>query len=644
MEVNKMQKLVRLSALFLCLLTLLLTAACGGTKKEQTSSDGQSAASQEDSGDFPGDETSGTLTEDNSVTGTQSANSKAPAVSRTESVVTHEGGDVDAFKIKKYSPPITLTTMRFQNELKCPDPWDEGAYVKWCKETLGIIWKTKFTAVDSADALTKTILLAASNDLPDVMPDLAPVNVYNLASQGKLADMGELVEKHGSPALKYLYMDEYLKFTNNQGYNSVKYKDKIYALPQYLDIMYSTVTMNIFRKDVLDQLGFAMPKTISDLDKVFAAYKAKYPKSYCLYTNSWNITIPQIFDAYGASPYAYVLKNGKYVPGATQPEAKKALAKLKEWYSKGYINPKFSGNLNSWTGMANGEYLAVWGVPWGVSYCYRNSQQTLPNATFQVMDFLQPEPGVTSKDHYYNFTTLWPAAISANCKYKDAVINDANACVDSYFRNDQEIRDKFKCSYPPTPIQQANNAAEVKSKGPQYAKYSYPANAEGPGFFNRYNPQAVGIATVRTRAGDSMKYGPSVYKKFLENEKNLSKTMKVLSMTEANFVLTQDYIQSASPYSLKAMEGTFEFYSMLAKSWNANQIKLDESFRNTNLDSWNTLNGKFMPVITDTYNKIMMGTAPLDDFDKIQEQFDKAGGSTFTKEVNDFYKSTGILK
>ena len=562
----------------------------------------------------------------------------------TTSKVTHEGGDADAFTIKKFSPPITLTTMRFQNTLKNPDPWDQGAYVKWAKDTLGIIWKPKFTATDSTDARTKTILLAASDDLPDVMPDLIPMDIYNFASKGLLADMGDLVNKYGSPALKYIYMDEYLKYTNNQGYDSVKVKGKIYALPQYLDIMYSTVTMNIFRKDILDQLGFKMPRTIADLDKVFAAYKAKYPKSFCLYTNSWNITIPQVFDAYGASPYAYVLKNGKYVPGATQPEAKKALAKLREWYSKGYINPKFGGNLNSWTGLANGEYLSVWGVPWGIAYSYQNCAKTIPSATFEVMDFLEPEAGVKSSVHYYNFQTLWPAAISAKCKYKDAVINDANACVDSYFRNDQEIRDKFKCSYPPTPIQQASNPAEVKAKGMQYAIYKYPENAQGPGYFNRYNPAPVGIATVNTRAGDSLKYGPSVYDKFVKNGKNFSKTMKALTMTEKNFVLSQLYVQTATPYSVKALEGTFLFYKYLAKAWNAGTIKLDESFNNNNIDAWTKYNGKFMPTIVDNYNKIMTGVLPLDDFDKIPAQFEQQNGGQFTKEVNDFYKSVGILK
>ncbi|MHB8963480.1 MAG: type 2 periplasmic-binding domain-containing protein, partial [Saccharofermentanales bacterium] len=561
----------------------------------------------------------------NSGTGTGSTGGKTP------------------FAVKKYSPAITLTTMRFQTASKNPDPWDEGAYIKWSKEKLGIIWKPKFTANDDQEARTKTLLLAAANDLPDVLPNLLPLDIYNLAKKGLLADVGDLVNKYGSPLLKYTYMEEYLKYTNNQGYDAVKVNGKIYALPQALDIMYSTVSLNIIRKDIVDQLGFTMPKTIADLDAIFAAYKAKYPTSYCIYTNSWNITIPQIFDVFGASPYAYVLKNGKYVPGATQPEAKAALAKLREWYSKGYINPKFAGNLSPWTGMANNQYLMAWGVPWGIYYNYQNSYKSMPNAQFVPIDFLQLATG-KSGDHYYNFQTLWPAAISANSKFKEAIINDANACVDSFFRNDEELRTKFGNSYTLTPVQQASNPDEVKAKGMQYAIYKYPENSQGPGFFNRYNPAPVGIATVNVRAGTSIRYGGSVYDKYIANGRKFAKTLSVLTQDEKNFVMSQPYIQTAVPYSLKAFENTFLFYKYIGTAWNAGTIKLDESYNNQNIDAWNTYAGKFMPVLTNTWNKIMVGSLPLDDFDTLEAKFNAAGGDKFTADVNAYYKSVGIIK
>ncbi|MGK3151707.1 sugar ABC transporter, partial [Staphylococcus shinii] len=45
-----------------------------------------------------------------------------------------------------------------------------------------------------------------------------------------------------------------------------------------------------------------------------------------------------VFGPYGTIPYQWLEKEGKLVHGSTLPEMKDGLARLNDWYNKGYIS------------------------------------------------------------------------------------------------------------------------------------------------------------------------------------------------------------------------------------------------------------------------------------------------------------------
>ncbi|NMB95857.1 MAG: hypothetical protein GYA02_04485 [Clostridiaceae bacterium] len=99
----------------------------------------------------------------------------------------------------------------------------------------------------------------------------------------------------------------------------------------------------IWRKDILDQLGKEVPKTIEEWEDVFAAYKKanpdKYPWAGCGKL-LWQSFTP-ILDAVGMQFWHYNVRDGKIVQGYAQPEFKQALATLQKWYKEGYIHPEW---------------------------------------------------------------------------------------------------------------------------------------------------------------------------------------------------------------------------------------------------------------------------------------------------------------
>ncbi|MNW12184.1 hypothetical protein D3C71_2098060 [compost metagenome] len=44
-------------------------------------------------------------------------------------------------------------------------------------------------------------------------------------------------------------------------------------------------------------------------------------------------------------------------------------------------------------------------------------------------------------------------------------------------------------------------------------------------------------------------------------------------------------------------------------------------------------------LLNQTYSKIIYGQSPIDDFDKMVENWKKSGGDQITKEVNEWYQS-----
>jgi putative aldouronate transport system substrate-binding protein len=467
------------------------------------------------------------------------------------------------------------------------------------------------------------------------MPIVTMGEVYKFGNAGYLADVKNLIQQYGSPLLKYVAIDEYNTMTNNKGYEAATIKGKVVAMPQVLDAYNGGMTF-IFRKDILDQLGLNMPKSITDLDKTYAAFKAKYPSKYCIYIKSWPTELPQFWEAFGVSPQptASYKVNGKYTFGSIQPGAKAGLAKLREWYQKGYINPSYETDYDPHQGIINGKYLSIYEGVWGSGYLYQLAAKTAPSATFAPMGYITGTNGKRGDILQYNYFQ-WPTMISASSKNKEAIIMEANAVAESMFRNDADLRKKYGNSYPITKLQQASNPQEVAANGTQYAKYKYAYNEIGPGFFNT-ETRSVGLSNTFTRADNTVNVSSKIYDKFIANNKNFSKTMEILTGREQTVVMGQ--MKVSQPYSLRALEASTAVYKILGAEVASKHMILSP----VNLASINSWQNKYRDTLNlltmTTYNGIIRGTMAIDDFDKYVQEFKSKGGDEVLKEINQKYK------
>ena len=248
-------------------------------------------------------------------------------------------------KGKYFDPPITLTTDRWLTGDQSEEDWDNLPYQTWCREKLGIIWKPAFVAADTQSHNDTLLMLAASQDLPDVLADAGDL-LPQFYQSGNLRVVQDDIQQWGSDLVKYLWLEEFPARMGATAFgNNLTEDGKFYAIPHVLDPLESGTYEKLFiRADIVQDLGFENPTTIEELEKIMAAYKAKNPSQYPYRAEkSFYGTSSQVFSAFGVSPgWIYdVDGSGNYVYGSTQSGMKQALAKFRDWYKKGYISPGF---------------------------------------------------------------------------------------------------------------------------------------------------------------------------------------------------------------------------------------------------------------------------------------------------------------
>lgn len=197
----------------------------------------------------------------------------------------------------------------------------------------------------------KLSLLAASNDLPDVLRLPDPDDVTDYAKAGLLLELPEAYLAKKTPNI--------VKAIDAIGpslWGLSSYEGHNYAIPQA--VQYVTWDTAIkWRADLLALAGIAnVPRTVAEYDAAFRAISAhrpeiiaatnpKLPNLYMFsgtdMSSAWN-QLTWLFGAYGSMPGTWQLNAaGKVVRGELLPGTREALLKLREWYAEGYIDPSF---------------------------------------------------------------------------------------------------------------------------------------------------------------------------------------------------------------------------------------------------------------------------------------------------------------
>lgn len=354
-----------------------------------------------------------------------------------------------------YDPPV---------EISYHVPWtpnenygpEENTVWNWIRDTAGIEFRMEFQVPDWESTNQRLNIALASGEVPDrvhayytVLADLYEGGVIR-------GDIDDLIEEYGSPLTKYI-LEQFASTTRGMDFAPFTSGDAVFGFPVFADPWAVWAGGLFMRLDIIKELGFdEAPTTIEEYEAVLAAFKAEYPDVYPHTTYSGFNGLTPVYEAFGATGEWIVTENG-LESGLVQDNVKDALAKLRDWYAAGYINPEFAVlDMNAGAEqMLQGRALSYDG-PWWSPYWPLNAMP--PNieaaagddaeyplyemAVVPLLDGPQGQGMVTvSAPFTYGF------AISTQCEHPEAFIFLLNYTLDSMFRQYTEIREVMEEEY-----------------------------------------------------------------------------------------------------------------------------------------------------------------------------------------------------
>jgi putative aldouronate transport system substrate-binding protein len=557
-------------------------------------------------------------------------NDTTQTTSQSNATTSSDGSPTAKWKFDGYKPEITLTQNRQQSSEMAFQPGDDmnnNSVTRWIKDELGIICTAKWVVSDSSADQQKLNLAFASNDLPDLISASAE-NIGKMAKANALLPLDELIDQYASPLTKQI-ISEFKNASNNTYFLSYSYNKAIYGFPNCVDL-WSAAWNNLWiRKDVLDELKMPVPSTLQQFEDVLAAYKKAYPDNIGLTMGYDRLTGSQVvMNAFDAHPHMWVENSdGNLIYGSITPDVKKGLEVLRRWYEKGYLDKEFiTKDMEKAIESFNaGKGLAIYGQWWFVDWPFSIMWANAKDAVMDPVTILKgPEGKQTTM--FDIFTGRNATAISAKCENPEALIYMLNEEIDSYYRNDENLRKTMKeqgyeFKYPVTARQEPSNPDEPNTflrkfnyemqgfgylnDGEDYGGYLY-----GITFYERAHElydayrevqQTLNTGSGQAALGRRASFEYPYWKEHPERARSLFLTMDLFdSMNGSGFITYNKYMAGSTA-------------TMVEKSTYLNKLE-DE-----------------------TFSKIIMGEIPLDDFDKFVENWKKSGGDDITKEVNAWY-------
>jgi putative aldouronate transport system substrate-binding protein len=465
------------------------------------------------------------------------------------------------------------------------------------KDKLGIDVKYDWTT-DDTQYKTKLNVTIASGDIPDFF--VAPSDVLmQLAKNGKLADIGDVYEKFASNDLKAT------RDAFPEGFESAKIDGKLMALS---DQGYGLISMpNVvwIRDDWMKKLNLSAPKSMSDLIKMAETFTAEKPDGQ---KDTYGISVTKglygsinsitgIANGYHAYPQIWVKDaSGKIAYGSIQPEMKKLLGDMQGWFDKGILSKEFgvkdTNKVNE--DIVSGKVGIMFGANWGGMFPIADLVKKDPNKIFK------PYAIPSADDKQVMLQSTWPVnsyyVISKACKNPEAVIKMANLYNKYSYHSSSDIKQKFIVSA---------NAEEYFTLSPVYTT----------------DPTVDYNAHVNISDAINKKDGS----KLSDNEKE-------------KYDLAIKWAEKKDPagygaYYQISSEGA---YGVLKKFVDNKQVLLT-AIHGADTPIYAQKKATLDKMELDTFTKIIMGAAPISEFDKFVDNWNNLGGKDATKEVNDTY-------
>ena len=214
----------------------------------------------------------------------------------------------------------------------------------------------------SPNQFYQQMLAGNVKDLPNIIHGMGTSDAEQLIEEGVMWDLTPYIEKWMPNYFKYLKSKPDL--AKSMKTDSGKYWSIGFFREDgpFMD----TWVGPMIRKDWLDAQNLPIPKTIADWDRTLQVFKEKYGAMIGFERTFGDHTgFAGAFGSYAMYTYVPYVKDGKVQAANIQPEYRNYLAKLNEWYTKGYLDPdhltmdRANFNSKALSGQIGSSYAAM---------------------------------------------------------------------------------------------------------------------------------------------------------------------------------------------------------------------------------------------------------------------------------------------
>lgn len=513
--------------------------------------------------------------------------------------------------LTKYDPPIEFSTVisltdAMQNYIGAKDDvMTNNNWIKGYEEDLGIKVNYKWS-VPASQYDQKLNAQIASDDLPDIM-QVSATQLKSLVDAGMVYDMTQIFEEYQSTFTK-----DMMDADGGVALSQSTFDGKLMALPN-VGGNKDSASMLWIRQDWLDKLGLKAPATIDELAALAKAFTENDPDgngkadtygiamSNTIYTGG-NSDMTGFFEGFGMNPTAWIEgKNGKAEFGLIQPQMKQGLSFLADMYKNGYMDKEFLTKDGSKVaedivagkvGMLYGQHwLAFWPLQDGI-----NQNQKADWIPYPVPSLGGQPAKVTIGSSTGTFH-----AVNVDCEHPEAAVKLLNY----FYEKDCALSEnadteKFHIT--------SNQAAEHPEAAFDWAivKSFYPLQ-------NLFIHNGV----VKYLKGDDS---------VLENswvKDNAIQCEKYEEDPNTNSVYWSSYRWSGPASAFTVID-----------YYDKNNLMTQNLYIMSDTDSMVQYNTTLDQLALETFTKIIMGTASIDEFDNFVSQWMNLGGDQITEEVN----------
>ncbi|WP_214630908.1 extracellular solute-binding protein [Paenibacillus agaridevorans] len=504
----------------------------------------------------------------------------------------------------KYDPPIEVSVIRPYDENTKFVEGESAADNLWTQkyeEELGVKVNYSWTLQGPIDQYYQKLNVAiASNDLADIMV-VNSGQMKQLAEAGQLADLTDIFENYASDFTQKMFADD-----GGLALNSATFGGKLLGLPR-LGADIDEVPLLWVRKDWLTKLNLPDPKTMADVEMIAEAFASQdpddngKPDTYGLaLSKDLNGGFPG-FEGFLNGYHAYYntwLKDdsGQLVNSNIQPEMKTALAALQKLYSLKAIDKEFGTRDGDKVAEAviNGKLGMYYGAMWTPIWPVQDGRNLDPTMQWEpyILPSVDDQPAfgqipfdVPSGQYY---------VVRKNAKHPEAALKMMNFFYDfNYVKPPQEKDPKYE--------------------GIETFKYVILAGAPITENLDVYRK---GKSLIEANDIEGLKNA---------KEGQLAVTAKYLEGDE----------QSWGYYKVFGPEGSYKVIEeMLEKN-----LFLRSEYYGPPTPTMGEKNSTLDTLVKETFTKIIMGAASIDEFDKFVSDWKKLGGDDITKEVNEWAAS-----